>query len=313
MKQPKILVTGGTGTIGRVICLELLSRGYLPIVYSRDTGRQLEHCPTAGHEVGDIEDEAGLRRVCRRDRYVGVIHAAANKHVALCENRPSIAVKANLLGSLNVLKVCRDFEIPKAVFISTDKASNHTQIYGSTKWMMEQMVAEYAEDGVNAVNVRFGNVFGSTGSVIPIWNKAATRGDSISLRCNQEGKTPLRYGMLPSEAANFCIDTLFSESTWGATLVRKMKVVDIGILALIYRNRYNIELNFSPLNKGEVLAENLLNEREEALATEKAEYYEINWRAEPGIKIGSIQATSENAMNYSETEEFLNKVLMEMV
>lgn len=181
-----VLITGGTGSFGKKF-IEVMLREYHPrklIVFSRDELKQHEmqasgfNDPSLRYFIGDIRD---LQR-CRR-AFEGVdivIHAAALKQVPACEYNPMEAIKTNILGSSNVIDAAIDAGVKKVVALSTDKAVNPVNLYGATKLAAEKLFVQsnaYAgSKNTRFACVRYGNVVGSRGSVVPVFLKQRATG-----------------------------------------------------------------------------------------------------------------------------------------
>ncbi|MCK6529419.1 UDP-N-acetylglucosamine 4,6-dehydratase (inverting) [Myxococcota bacterium] len=171
-----VLVTGGTGSFGRRFVRMLLDR-YRPrrvIVFSRDEFKQHEMAagftdPAMRFFIGDVRDERRLWRALNGVDYV--VHAAALKHVPAAEYNPSEFVKTNILGSQNVVDACLDRGVRRVVALSTDKACNPINLYGATKLCADKLFVAgnsyRGAEGTRFAVVRYGNVVGSRGSVIP--------------------------------------------------------------------------------------------------------------------------------------------------
>jgi len=182
----QILVTGGTGSFGRAFVRRML-REHADCtirIYSRDELKQYEMAREFGHDprlrffIGDVRDRERLARAFWDVDWV--VHAAALKHVHLCEYNPAEAVKTNVLGSQNVIDAAIDAGVAKVVALSTDKAVNPVNLYGASKLCAEKLfVHGSAYSGSRQTRfacVRYGNVVGSRGSVIPLWLEQAPTG-----------------------------------------------------------------------------------------------------------------------------------------
>ncbi len=181
-----VLVTGGTGSFGKKF-IQIMLKEYHPakiIVYSRDELKQHEmrvagyEDPTLRYFIGDIRDK---ERLCRAFEGVDVvIHAAALKQVPACEYNPMEAIKTNILGSGNVIDAAIDTGVKRVVALSTDKAVNPVNLYGATKLAAEKLIIQsnsYAGGrDVRFSCVRYGNVVGSRGSVVPVFLKQRESG-----------------------------------------------------------------------------------------------------------------------------------------
>lgn len=184
-----ILVTGGTGSFGHQFTRYVLEHYKLKkiIVYSRDEFKQftMQNEPLyKAHEdvmrffIGDVRDESRLERALDGVDYV--IHAAALKQVPACEYNPAEAIKTNVHGAMNVIEACLNKGVKRVVALSTDKAVNPVNLYGGTKLVSDKLfIAANAYAGCKDINfsvVRYGNVAGSRGSVIPFFRKLIADG-----------------------------------------------------------------------------------------------------------------------------------------
>ena len=177
-----ILVTGGTGSFGNAFTQYVLDN-YNPkkiIIYSRDEYKQfVMRNAFRGYDeklrffIGDVRDESRLRRALNGVDYV--IHAAALKQVPACEYNPMEAVKTNIDGAMNLVNAALDSDVEKVVALSTDKAVNPVNLYGGTKLVSDKLFvaanAYRGESGTTFSVVRYGNVAGSRGSVIPFFDR----------------------------------------------------------------------------------------------------------------------------------------------
>lgn len=182
-----ILITGGTGSFGNYFTQYVLSR-YKPkkiIIYSRDEFKQfnmrnkfLAHDDKLRFFIGDVRDEGRLNRAFNGVDYV--VHAAAMKQVPACEYNPIEAIKTNIDGATNVINAALDRNVRKVVALSTDKAVNPVNLYGGTKLVSDKLFvsanAYSGADGTVFSIVRYGNVAGSRGSVIPFFQKLIDEG-----------------------------------------------------------------------------------------------------------------------------------------
>ncbi len=185
-KNQVVLVTGGTGSFGKKF-VELMLKEYHPaklIIYSRDELKQHEmrvsgyDHPSLRYFIGDVRD---LERLKRGFEGVNiVVHAAALKQVPACEYNPMEAIKTNILGSSNVVDAALDAGVSQVLALSTDKAVSPVNLYGATKLAAEKLLIQsnaYAGGKVTRIScVRYGNVVGSRGSVVPVFLKQRKNG-----------------------------------------------------------------------------------------------------------------------------------------
>lgn len=184
-----ILITGGTGSFGTK-CTEVILKRYKPnklIIFSRDELKQFEmeqvfsvqKYPCMRYFIGDVRDKERLHRAFQGVDYI--IHAAALKQVPAAEYNPFEAVKTNILGAQNVINVAIDQKVKKVVALSTDKAANPINLYGATKLCSDKLFiagnSYVGPDDTTFSVVRYGNVVGSRGSVIPFFMKQKKNGE----------------------------------------------------------------------------------------------------------------------------------------
>ena len=230
-----VLVTGGTGSFGKAFIQELLDSHdpHRVVIFSRDELKQYEcrelfdHDPRLRWFLGDIRDLPRLNRAMHGVDYV--VHAAALKQVDTAEYNPYEFVKTNIIGSQNVIEACIDAGVKKVVALSTDKASSPINLYGATKLAADKLFItgnHYAAAYPTRFSVvRYGNVMGSRGSVIPFFRKLGEAGESLPI-------TDLRmtrfFIPLP-QAVRFVIDSF--EMMHGGELyvprIPSMKITDL--------------------------------------------------------------------------------------
>jgi len=189
LDNKSILITGGTGSLGKALTSHILSN--FPkvkklVIFSRDEQKQFEMAqeypeqdfPQIRFFIGDVRDEARVKRALKGIDYV--IHAAAMKHVPIAEYNPMECVKTNIMGAENIINACLETSVERVVALSTDKAAAPINLYGATKLASDKLfVAANNITGWNPIKfsvVRYGNVMGSNGSVIPFFLKKKTEG-----------------------------------------------------------------------------------------------------------------------------------------
>ncbi len=232
-KTQSILVTGGTGSFGRHFCKVMLEKYHPNVIriYSRDELKQHEMRQQFGEDkmryfIGDIRDVDRLKRAM--DGVNIVIHAAALKQVPACEYNPFEAVKTNIHGAQNVINAAIDAGVKKVVALSTDKAVNPVNLYGATKLCSDKIFINgnsYAgEKGTRFSCVRYGNVIGSRGSVIPVFKEQKKKGE-----ITVTDKRMTRFWISLDQAVELVLDGL-SYMQGGEIFVPKipsMKVIDL--------------------------------------------------------------------------------------
>lgn len=231
----KILITGGTGSFGKKCVQQLLER-YKPgkiIIYSRDELKQFEMRQTFSGEVlryviGDVRDAAHLSTAMREVDYV--IHVAALKQVPAAEHNPMECIKTNIIGGQNVIDAAIANGVEKVIALSTDKAANPVNLYGATKLCSDKLfIAANTVDGSHGTRfavVRYGNVVGSRGSVVPFFLKLVKDGVK-ELPITDERMT--RFWITPKEGIDFVIKS-FQRMSGGEIFVPKtpsMRILDL--------------------------------------------------------------------------------------
>ena len=184
-----VLVTGGTGSFGKCFARYALTRSDVKkiIIYSRDEYKQFvmqnefkEYADRLRFFIGDVRDQERMRRALKGVDYI--VHAAALKQVPACEYNPNEAIKTNIHGAMNVIEAALDSDVQKVVALSTDKAVNPVNLYGGTKLVSDKLFIAanaYAGSGDLAFSiVRYGNVAGSRGSVIPLFKNLIDKGET---------------------------------------------------------------------------------------------------------------------------------------
>ena len=237
LNNKTILVTGGTGSFGKCFTRYVLTN-YQPkkiIIYSRDEFKQWvmadefrEYEDKLRFFIGDVRDLNRLKRACDGVDYI--IHAAALKQVPACEYNPNEAIKTNINGAMNVIDAALDSGVRKVVALSTDKAVNPVNLYGGTKLVSDKLfVAANAYAGTKDINfsiVRYGNVAGSRGSVIPFFHKVIKEGGT-ELPVTDVRMT--RFWISLTQGVELVIKAL-SEAKGGETFISKIpsfKVTDL--------------------------------------------------------------------------------------
>ncbi len=276
-KKQVILVTGGTGSFGKRF-IEIMLKEYHPaklIVFSRDEQKQHEmrqsgyDHPSLRYFIGDIRDEPRLRRAFEGVDIV--VHAAALKQVPACEYNPMEAVKTNILGSSNVIDAALDANVKRVIALSTDKAVNPINLYGATKLAAEKLfVQSNAYAGGRETRfacVRYGNVVGSRGSVVPVFFRQRESG---VMTITDERMT--RFWISLEQGVRFVIRCL-EEMHGGEVFVPKipsMKVID---LARAMAPKARIEI--IGIRPGEKLHEVLISEDEVRTVIELKDMYVV--------------------------------------
>lgn len=273
LKGKKVLVTGGTGSIGSEIVRQVLAQGPTVVrVFSRDETKQYYLENSFGRRadirylVGDVREKDRLRRALK-DIDV-VFHAAALKQVPSCEYNPFEAVKTNVVGTQNVIEASLDAGVGKVIAVSTDKAINPTSTMGATKLLAERLIATanaWATETMFAC-VRFGNVLNSRGSLIPVVKSQIERGGPVTL--TDERMT--RFMMPIAEAVKLTLEA-GAIATGGEIFILKMPTVRIKDLLRALIDQYAPLVGIDPaavpiykigVRPGEKIDEELLTQEE---------------------------------------------------
>jgi len=303
-KGTRVLVTGGTGSIGLAIVRRLLESENVGVVrvYSRDESKQFEvahllerwgseqtavqrrgpaRTPRLRFLIGDVRDRRRLSRALDGVDYV--FHTAALKHVPSCEYNPAEAVKTNILGVSNLVEAAVERGVKGVVSLSTDKAANPNNTMGATKLMGEKIVIAgnylQAEGRTRFCSVRFGNVLGSRGSVLPLFREQIAKGGPVTVTVPEM----TRFVMSIEQAANLCFDAI-TTAIGGEVFVRKMPSTLLGTLVKALVREYapvagrkasEIEISVAGPRPGETLHEQIMTDEEAPRALETATDYVI--------------------------------------
>lgn len=280
IKDKTILVTGGGGSIGSELCRQIIK--YKPQnlvildIYENtlyDIERELEaDYPTANIKaiIGSVRDKERLEEVFNKYKPNVVFHAAAHKHVPLMETSPLEAIHNNVFGTYNVVNCADKFGVEKFVLISTDKAVNPTNIMGASKRVCEMIVqTKNKTSKTDFVAVRFGNVLGSNGSVIPLMKKQIEKGGPVTVT----HKEITRYFMTIPEAVQLILQAV-TYAKGGEIFVLDMgepvKIYDLAVSLIRlmgYEPNVDIPIIITGLRPGEKLYEELLMAEEGLVST----------------------------------------------
>ncbi len=277
-----ILVTGAAGSIGSELArqlarlqprqLVLLDRAEGPLFELQNEMAGTGADGSIDFELVDIVNRNALARVVRATRPGVIFHAAAYKHVSMMEEHPLAAIEVNIGGTRNVLDAAEESGVPRLVLVSTDKAVEPTNVMGATKRLAELMVIERSERlGRPWVSVRFGNVLGSSGSVVPIWERQLAAGQPLTVT----HPDMTRYFMTVAEAVHLIL-TAGAMAKPGDLLIFDMgepiRILDLAhdYLQLMGHDDGAIGIEVTGLRPGERLTERLSDPSETVVTTAHA-------------------------------------------
>lgn len=277
MKNKRILITGAAGSIGSEIVRQVVKNNKVFILDQNETGMfdiiekyKKEGCWCYGR-VGDIRDEKTLTDIFSDFKPQIIFHAAALKHVTPGEWYPREYVHTNILGTLNLIEQAKKWECTeKFIFISTDKAVQSSSIMGATKRVSEIIVRN---QGKGFIVVRFGNVLGSRGSVIPIWQEQIDTGKKLTVT----DKRMTRYMMTIEEAVELVLKA--AEEGKGGEIFcldmgEKVNILDLAYDILNKAGKTPV-VEVIGMRPGEQLTEKLMTEEEEKVAIKKDKFFII--------------------------------------
>ncbi len=288
LEGKSVLVTGGTGSLGQALAREILR--YKPKVlriFSRDEAKQFDmHQDLSDYDnirflLGDIRDGQRLRRAMEGINIV--FHTAALKQVPSCEYNPFEAVKTNILGTQNVIETALEHNVERVIYTSTDKSISPTNTMGATKLVAERLMsaAEFHKGARRTLfaSVRFGNIMGSRGSVIPLFKRQILQGGPITVTVPEM----TRFMMTVKQAVKLTLEAA-RRVIGGEVFVLKMPVVRVRELAEVMIEEFaplcgyrplDISIKYIGLRPGEKMYEELMTCEEAQFATEFPQMFAI--------------------------------------
>ena len=287
-----ILVTGGTGSFGRKFVETVLNR-YKPkrlVIYSRDEMKHYEMAqvfspaeyPCLRYFIGDIRDLQRLRMALRGIDYV--VHAAALKHVPAAEYNPFECIATNVIGAENLVSACLTEGVKRVVALSTDKAANPINLYGASKLAADKIFVAAnnlaGKDDTRFSSVRYGNVIGSRGSVIPFFKSLVAKGAS-ELPITDERMT--RFWITLDQGVDFVLSSL---STMHGAEIFVPKIPSMRIIDLAKAIAPDLPLKNTGIRPGEKLHEVMISEDDARHTIDVGDHYVIEpdfttWEREP--------------------------------
>ena len=252
----KVLITGGTGTVGRALIAQN-DNDYISISRNEENIANLKReYPSVKCYVGNIEDKSLLLRVFKEVKPDVVVHAAAMKHIDLMEQNPIAGCNVNVMGSLNVVEASVINDVPITIGVSTDKACLSESVYGASKYLMERVFMNTNTDENRFSLTRFANVAHSAGSVLPFWLKLKKEGNPLKLTDPNMN----RLIFTKEDAASLINRTIDFTKENGGGFVKSYKMKCVNMLDLAKAISDNIEVVGK--RPGEKTDEDLISERE---------------------------------------------------
>lgn len=315
LKDKSILITGGTGSLGKALTGHILSKHpeiKKLIIFSRDEQKQFQMAqeypdtkyPQIRYFIGDVRDFDRVKRALRGVDYV--IHAAAMKHVPIAEYNPMECVKTNILGAENIINACLETDVERVVALSTDKACAPINLYGATKLASDKLfVAANNIKGWNPIKfsvVRYGNVMGSNGSVIPFF-----------INKRKEGVLPItdpsmtRFNISLQGGVDMVMHAL--EHAWGGEIFIP-KIPSYRILDIAQAIAPECETKVVGIRPGEKIHEEMISESDSFLTYDLGKYYTIlpsmhKWKLDDFIgQFGAVKVPIGFKYNSGENTEW---------
>lgn len=318
-----LLITGGTGSFGEAVLKKFIAKKkYSEIrIFSRDEKKQFDMRKKFSMKnikffLGDIRDQDSISKALANVDHV--FHAAALKQVPSCEFYPDEAIKTNVLGTKNLIEMSKKHKVKKVIFLSTDKAVYPVNAMGLTKALMEKLVVANhltKNDSTIFCVVRYGNVMGSRGSVIPTFVSQIKDRKPITITDNKM----TRFMMTMDEAIELVIYAL-DKGKNGEILVKKTESATIERLVNVMKNYFNnikTKTKYIGIRHGEKLHETLLSSEEMSIAIEKKNFFiippdnrDINYDKFFNLgnkKVNVVDYNSRNAKQLT-NNELLNKL-----
>jgi len=316
LNNKSVLITGGTGSLGQALTLSILEK--YPkikrvIIFSRDEQKQFqmaqifpkEKYPAIRFLIGNIRDLDRLKRALREVDYV--IHTAAMKHVHLAEYNPMECVKTNVLGAENLINACLESNVKRVIALSTDKAAAPINLYGATKLTSDKLfIAANNIKGSNPIRfsvVRYGNVMGSNGSVIPFF-----------INKKKDGFLPItnpnmtRFNISLQEGVDLVLYAL--EHAWGGEIyvpkIPSYKITDVAKAIAP-----ECEQKIIGIRPGEKIHEEMITNSDSYTTYDIGKYYVIlpnlpNWNLVEYLNVFGAKKVKEGfSYNSAENEQFL--------
>jgi len=289
IKDNVVLVTGAGGSIGSELCRQLvhlnpkkiicLDRSENSLFSLNDELSLTKNKCNYEVSIADILDYDKCSKIFQSERPDFVFHAAAYKHVPLMEDHPEEAIQNNIFGTLNVVTLSEKFRVKKFVLISTDKAVKPSSIMGASKLLAERLVRSYPTDGkLKLIIVRFGNVIGSRGSVVPLFKEQIKRNGPVTVTHEDMN----RFFMTISEAVKLILESAKmgeAKEIYILDMGEPLKLKDLArhmITLSGFEPEVDIAIEYTGIRPGEKLFEELWTDKEKPLKTSHRKILKIN-------------------------------------
>ena len=314
-KNKRILITGGTGSLGQALTKKLLALDVSTIrILSRNESKQVDMDEEFNDDrlrflIGDIRDKERL--IKSLEDIDIVFHAAALKHVPVIEYNPFEAIKTNVIGSQNIIDAAVAQDVKKVICIGTDKSVSPLNTYGATKLLMEKLFVtannflSKEKHNTEFIAVRYGNVFGSSGSIIPKFLEQIKKDKKITVT----DKDMTRFSISMDNALNFILDCTENGKP-SEIYIPKMEAYTISDIVQAFQNIFpNAQMETVGIRPGEKFHEVLISEEESRDAWDLGDKFMIsnsNWRTDKEVSTsynGKIKKISYNNEYSSENVE----------
>jgi UDP-N-acetylglucosamine 4,6-dehydratase/UDP-glucose 4-epimerase len=313
-KGKKILITGGTGSLGQALTKRLLNEQVDIIrIFSRNENKQVSMESEFDDDrlrflLGDVRDLPRLERALEDIDIV--FHAAALKHVPIIEYNPFEAIKTNVIGSSNVIEACLHENVEIAVGVGTDKAVSPLNTYGATKLLMEKLfvtAANYLDKSRHKTKflaLRYGNVLGSSGSVIPKFIEQIKAGKKISIT----DPTMTRFSITMDQALEFILSSV-SISKGSEVFVPKIKSYRIETLKDAMKELFgNVDYETIPVRQGEKYHETMINADEINYTIETDSRYIISRIFADQVKDGTYEGMRKTTLEKQYSSDMVEQM-----
>ena len=297
LREKRVLITGAGGSIGSELARQLLSGGaerlYLlghgeNSIYRIDRELRLLQDGGVGEKatvipiIGDLQDSSYMHFILKRLKADVIFHCAAHKHVPMLEYNPVEAVKNNVYGTLNLIRAAEAVGVPRLVLISTDKAVDPSCVYGTTKRLAEMLVLEERKKGQDFMVVRFGNVLGSRGSIIPLFKEQILAGGPVTVT----HPDTTRYFMTIPEASSLVLKAGGVGRNGGLYVLdmgEPIRILDIArqMIRFYGFKEDDIPIQFIGMRPGEKVVEKLWDKMEDPVQTDFARIFKVKSETAP--------------------------------